>query len=78
MNWAWTIEELFVSSIEIALCAWLLYIVDEVFQSVAMWLCSPRSLWPIIMMAFVIIIALVAIFITPFFAVIIITTWVAI
>ena len=31
VNWAWIVEELFVGSTEIALCAWLLYIVDEVF-----------------------------------------------
>ena len=40
-NWAWTIKELFVGSIKIALSVWLLYIVDEVFWSTAMWLCSP-------------------------------------
>ena len=44
VNWARTVEELFIGSIEIALCAWLLYIIDEVFRSTAMWLCSPRSL----------------------------------
>jgi len=35
VNWAWTIKELFVGSIEIALSTWLLYIVDEVFRSAA-------------------------------------------
>ena len=44
VNWAWTVEELFIGSIEIVLCAWLLYIVDKVFRSAAMWLCNPRSL----------------------------------
>jgi len=78
VNWARTVEELFVGSAEIALCAWLLYIVDEVFWSAATWLCSPRSLWPTIKTAFMIIVAPVAIFITPFFTVIIITTWVVI
>ena len=29
VNWAWTVEELFIGSVEIALCAWL---------------CRPRSL----------------------------------
>ena len=78
VNWAWTIKELFVGSIEIALSTWLLYIVDEVFRSAATWLCSPQSLCLIIITAFVIVIALVAIFITLFFATVIITTWVAI
>ena len=41
VNWAWAIKELFVGSIEIVLSAWLLYVVDEVFQSAVMWLCSP-------------------------------------
>ena len=77
VNWAWTVKEIFVGSIKIALSAWLLYVVDEVFWSVAMWLGSPRSLWPIIMLAFVIVVTPVAIFITLFFAVIIITTCVA-
>ena len=31
VNWAWTIKEIFVGSIEIALSVWLLYVVDEVF-----------------------------------------------
>ena len=31
VNWAWSIKELFIGSIEIALSAWLLYVVDEVF-----------------------------------------------
>ena len=31
VNWAWTVKELFVSNIEIALSAWLLYVVDGVF-----------------------------------------------
>ena len=78
MNWAWTIEELFIGNVEIALCTWLLHIVDEVLRLAAMWLCSPRSLYPIIMTAFAIIIAPVTIFIMPFFVAIIITTWVAI
>ena len=78
VNWAWTVKELFVGSIKIALSAWLLYVIDEVFWSAATWLCSPRSLWPIIMTTFVIIVAPAAIFITPFFMAIIITMWVAI
>jgi len=41
VNWAWTIKELFVGSIKIALSVWLLYVVDEVFRSATMWLCSP-------------------------------------
>ena len=41
VNWARTVKELFIGSIEIALSAWLLYVVDEVFRSAAMWLCSP-------------------------------------
>ena len=77
VNWARTVEELFVGSIEIAFSARLLYVVDEVFRSAATWRCSPRSLWPIIMPAFAIVVTPVAIFITPFFAAIIITTWVA-
>jgi len=32
VNWAWTVMELFLGSIKIALSAWLLYIVDEVFS----------------------------------------------
>ena len=78
MNWAWTVKEIFVGSIEIALSAWLLYIVDEVFRSAKTWLCIPRSLWPIIMTTFTIVVAPVAIFITPLFTAIIITMWVAI
>ena len=35
VNWAWTVKELFIGSIEIALSAWLLYVVDEVFRSTA-------------------------------------------
>ena len=31
VNWARTVKELFIGSIEIALSAWLLYVVDEVF-----------------------------------------------
>ena len=31
VNWARTIKELFVGSVEIALSAWQLYVVDEVF-----------------------------------------------
>ena len=31
VNWAWTIKELFIGSIEIVISTWLLYIVDEVF-----------------------------------------------
>ena len=77
VNWAWTIKELFIGSVEIVLCAWLLYIVDKVFRSTITWLCSPRSLWPIIMTAFAIVVASVTIFITPFFTAIIITMWVA-
>ena len=45
VNWARTVKELFVDSIKIALSAWLLYVVDEVFQSATTWLCSPRSLY---------------------------------
>ena len=41
VNWAWTVKEVFVDSIEIALSAWLLYIVDEVFRSATTWLCNP-------------------------------------
>ena len=41
VNWAWTVKEVFVGNIEIALSAWLLYVVDEVFRSAATWLCSP-------------------------------------
>ena len=41
VNWARTIKELFVGSIKIALSVWLLYVVDEVFWSVAAWLCNP-------------------------------------
>ena len=78
VNWAWTIKELFLGSIKIALSAWLLYVVDELFRSAATWLCSPRSLWPIIMLAFVIVVTPSTIFIMLFFAAIIITTWVAI
>ena len=78
VNWAWTIKELFVGSIEIALSMWLLYVVDEVFRSVVTWLCSPRSLWLIIMTVFAIIVAPFAIFIMSFFTAIIIMTWVAI
>ena len=44
VNWAWTVKELFVGSIKIALGAWLLYVVDEVFRSVVTWLCSSQSL----------------------------------
>ena len=72
VNWAWTIKELFIGSIKIALSVWLLYVVNEVFWSAATWLCSPRSLWPIIMPVFVIVVTPVAIFITPFFTTIII------
>ena len=31
VNWAWTVKELFIGSIKIALSACLLYVVDEVF-----------------------------------------------
>ena len=41
VNWARTVTELFVGSIKIVLSAWLLYVVDEVFQSATTWLCSP-------------------------------------
>ena len=41
VNWAQTVKELFIGSIEIALSVWLLYVVDEVFRSTATWLCSP-------------------------------------
>ena len=41
VNWTWTVKELFVGNIKIALSAWLLYVVDEVFQSATTWLCSP-------------------------------------
>ena len=41
VNWARTAKELFVGSIEIVLSVWLLYVVDEVFQSAATWLCNP-------------------------------------
>ena len=41
VNWAQTVKELFIGSIEIALSVWLLYVVDEVFRSATMWLCSP-------------------------------------
>ena len=78
VNWAWTIEELFIGIVEIVLYAWLLYIVDEVFRSAATWLCSPLSLYPIIMTTLAIVVAPIAMFITPFFAAIIITTWVVI
>ena len=78
VNWARTVKELFVGSVEIALCAWLLYIVDEVFWSAATCLSSPRSLWPIIMMTSMIVVAPVAVFIMSFFMEIIITMWVVI
>ena len=78
VNWARAVKELFRSSIKIALSAWLLYIVDEVFWSAATWLCSPRSLWPIIMMTSMIVVAPVAVFIMSFFMEIIITMWVVI
>jgi len=78
VNWARTVKELFVGSIKIVLSAWLLYVVDEVFRSAVTWLCSPRSLWPIIMPAFAIIVIPIGIFIMTFFAAIIITMWVAI
>ena len=35
VNWAWTIKEFFVGSIEITLSAWLLYVVDPVGGDVA-------------------------------------------
>ena len=35
VNWARTVKELFVGNIEIALSAWLLYVVDGVFWSTA-------------------------------------------
>ena len=41
VNWAWTVKELFVGSIEMVLSVWLLYVVDEVFRLAATWLCSP-------------------------------------
>ena len=77
VNWARTIKELFVGSIKIARSAWLLYVIDEVFRSVATWLCSPRSLWLIIISAFAIVVMPIAIFIMSFFVAIIIMTWVA-
>ena len=78
VNWARTVKELFIGSIEIALSAWLLYVVDEVFRSAAMWLYNPLSLWPIIMTVFSIVVEPTVIFITSFFMAIIITTWVVI
>ena len=44
VNWAWTVKELFVGSIKIALNVWLFYVVDEVFRSTAAWRCSHQSL----------------------------------
>ena len=41
VNRARAVKELLVVSIEIALSAWLLYVVDEVFRSAAMWLYNP-------------------------------------
>ena len=41
VNRTWAIKVLLIVSIKIALSAWLLYIVDEVFWSVVTWLCSP-------------------------------------
>jgi len=75
VNWAQTFKELFIDNIKIALSAWQLYVVDDVFRSVAMWLCSPRSLWPIILPVFMIVVTPVTIFIMLFFVVIIIMMW---
>ena len=37
VNWAWTVKELFIGNIKIALSAWPLYVIDEVFRSAATW-----------------------------------------
>ena len=78
MNRAWTVKEFLVGSIIIALSAWLLYVVDEIVWSAMTWLCTPRSLRPIIMAAFTIVVAPVVVFIASFFAAIIIALWMVI